>query len=194
MTKAVLPTVPRPNWLRLLTIADVAKMPTSLPSGDVWYELDDGILVVHPPATGVQSRAQVLVLSHLHAAEAREIGKLCGRVGIVLRRNPDRVVGPAVSLIGRDQWPPKVTPEDFLETIPKLVVEIRSKNDTMPEIESKVAEYLAAGVIEVWVLDPENKSIAKHRADGVTLLDETEVLESELLPRFNVSVAQFFAD
>ena len=87
-----------------------------------------------------------------------------------------------------------MTPEDFLETIPKLVVEIRSKNDTMPEIESKVAEYLAAGVIEVWVLDPENKSIAKHRADGVTLLDETEVLESELLPRFNVSVAQFFAD
>ena len=147
------------------------------------------------PPGGDHGRKQHVVGRILdREAESKGLGRAYGEVGIVLRRNPDRVVGPAVSLIGRDQWPPKVTPEDFLETIPKLVVEIRSKNDTMPEIESKVAEYLAAGVIEVWVLDPENKSIAKHRADGVTLLDETEVLESELLPRFNVSVAQFFAD
>lgn len=34
---------------RLFTVADVAAMPTSLPTGDVRYELDDGELVTTPP-------------------------------------------------------------------------------------------------------------------------------------------------
>ena len=180
--------------IRLLTAADLVKFPTSLPGGDVWYELDDGYLVVHSPATAIQSRAQVLVLSHLHSAEARGIGKLLGRAGIILRRNPDRVVGPSVSLIDQDQWPPKVSAEDFLETMPKLVVEIRSKNDSLPEIESKAAEYLAAGVVEIWVLDPEVQTIAKYSAGGVVVLGTSESLTSELLPGFRVAVEQFFAE
>jgi len=57
-----------------------------------------------------------------------------------------------------------------------------------------VAEYLAAGVVEVWVLDPELQTIAKHVTGGMTLLAPSETLTSELLPGFNVSVALFFAD
>ena len=179
---------------RLLTADDLAKLPTSLPSGDVWYELDNGILVVHSPPTGKQGRCQALVLSYLHLVEASGAGKVLGRAGIILRRSPDRVVGPPVSLIGRDEWPPKVSPEDFLETIPKLVVEIRSKNDTLPEIESKVAEYKAAGVVEVWVLDPEEQSIAVHTAGSVRICALGEPLTSDLLPGFSVPVHLFFAD
>ena len=197
MTTTLQPPTPahvRTAWPRLLTAADLARPPTSLPGGDVRYELADGILVIHSPPTGVCGRSQALALSHLHSAEARGVGKLLGRAGVILRRNPDRVVGPAVSLIGRDQWPPKVSPEDFLETIPKLVVEIRSKNDTLPEIESKIAEYLAAGVVEVWVLDPEDQTVAKHHAEGVQILTPDQSLTSDLLLGFNVSVALFFAD
>lgn len=126
--------------------------------------------------------------------EASRADRVLGRAGIILRRNPDRVVGPAVSLLGRDQWPPKVSAEDFLETIPKLIVEIRSKYDTSPEVGSKVAEYLAAGAVEVWVLDPETQTIAKHRADGMWSSAESEILESELLPGFYVRVDHFFAE
>ena len=34
--------------------------------------------------------------------------------------------------------------EGYLETIPELVVEIRSKNDSSAEINQKIAEYLAS--------------------------------------------------
>jgi Uma2 family endonuclease len=34
--------------------------------------------------------------------------------------------------------PAKLSREGYFETIPDLVVEIRSKNDTTPEIETKV--------------------------------------------------------
>ena len=122
------------------------------------------------------------------------MGRVMGRAGVVLRRSPDRVVGPPVSLIGRDEWPPKVSPEDFLETIPKLVVEIRSKNDAMPEVESKVGEYLAAGVVEVWALDPDGQTIPKHATGGVQVLGASEELTADLLPGFSVPVHLFFAD
>ena len=184
-----------PTWPRLLTAADLAKMPTSLPDGDVRYELDDGVLVAMAPPGGEHGFKQSELLRYLIVeAQLKDLGRASGEVGIVLRRKPDRVVGADAAFLTKDQLPAKYSREGYLETIPKLVVEIRSKNDTLPEIESKVAEYLAAGVVEVWVLDPEVQTIAKHVTGGMTLLSPSETLTSELLPGFNVSVALFFAD
>jgi len=184
-----------PTWPRLLTAADLAKMPTSLPDGDVRYELDDGVLVAMAPPGGEHGFKQSELLRYLIVeAQLKDLGRASGEVGIVLRRKPDRVVGADAAFLTKDQLPAKYSREGYLETIPKLVVEIRSKNDTLPEIESKVAEYLAAGVVEVWVLDPELQTIAKHVTGGMTLLSPSETLTSELLPGFNVPVALFFAD
>ena len=47
--------------------------------------------------------------------------------------------------------------------MPDLVVEVRSKNDTAAEVESKVASYLQGGVKVVWVADPSAKTIAAYR-------------------------------
>ena len=184
-----------PMWPRLLTAADLAKMPTSLPDGDVRYELDDGVLVVMAPPGGDHGRKQNKVCTLLtNEAESKGLGHAYGEVGIILRRGPDRVPGADAAFLTSDQLPAKYSREGYLETIPKLVVEIRSKNDTLPEIESKVAEYLAAGVVEVWVLDAEVRTISKHLASGVQLLKPSESLTSELLPGFRVPVEKFFAE
>ena len=186
--------MPRP-WPRLLTVADLAKMPTSLPDGDVRYEPDNGDLVVLALPGFEHSRRQNKADRYLTVeAELKGLGLSCPEVSVVLRRNPDRVLGPDVAFLTTDQLPVRLTREGYLETIPKLVVEIRSKSDTLAEIESKVAEYLAAGVVEAWVLDPENRTIAKHRGDGVVRLATTEWLTSDLLPGFRVAVQLFFAD
>ena len=185
---------PRP-WPRLLTVADLAKMPTSLPDGDVRYELNNGDLVVMAPPGFEHSRRQNKADRYLTVeAELKGLGLSCPEVSVVLRRNPDRVLGPDVAFLTTDQLPVRLTREGYLETIPKLVVEIRSKNDTMTEIESKVGEYHAAGVVEVWVLDPDVQTIAKHATGGVVVLGAGEALTSDLLPGFAVSVALFFAD
>ncbi len=197
MTTALLPSAAsheRPNWPRLLTAADLANLPTSILGGDVWYELDDGIPVVHTPQTAKQSRCWTHVLRYLHTVESSGDFKLLGRTGVVLRRDPDRVVGPAISLLDRNRWPPKVSPEDFLETIPDLIVEIRGKKDTILGVGGKVAEYLVAGVIEVWMLDPELHTVATHTVAGNRTLRADESLTSELLPAFRVAVDQFFAE
>ncbi len=184
-----------PNWPRLLTAADLAEMPTSLPGGDVKYELDDGVLVVTAPPGGDHGRKQHVVGRILdREAEQKGLGRAYGEVGIVLRRGPDRVPGADAAFLTIDQLPARYTREGYLETIPKLIVEILSKNDTPPEIESKVAEYLAAGAVEVWVLDADAQKIAKHTAAAVSTVSGGESLTSELLPGFRVAVSQFFTE
>ncbi len=147
------------------------------------------------PPGGDHGRKQHVVGRILdREAELKGLGRAYGEVGIVLRRGPDRVPGADAAFLTTDQLPVRYTREGYLETIPKLVVEIRSKNDTLPEIESKVAEYLAAGVVEVWVLDPEDQSIAQHTAGSIRTCVSGEPLTSNLLPGFSVPVHLFFAD
>jgi Uma2 family endonuclease len=70
-----------------------------------------------------------------------------------LWRDPDRVVGADVAFVAKKSLPIRRTQEGYLETIPELVVEIRSKNDSLKFVERKVRDYLKAGVEIVWVAD-----------------------------------------
>lgn len=190
-------TSPRPvsPSRRLFTVADLAAMPTSLPSGDVRYELDDGELVTMPPPGDEHARRQHLINVYLHTeGEVRGLGEARGEVGIVLRRNPDRVVGADAAFILSASLPVRRSPEGYLETIPELVVEVRSPNDTGPEVVAKCDEYFAAGVRVVWVLDPAARTVAARNADGsVQIFRDADTLTCGLLPGFAVPVANLFA-
>lgn len=179
---------------RLFTAADLAVLPTSLPSGDVRYELDDGELVTMAPAGHDHARHQHLVGIYLHTeAKTRGLGEACGEVGIVLRRNPDRVVGADAAFILATSLPARRSPEGYLETIPELVVEIRSPNDSGPEIVAKCDEYFAAGVREVWVIDAVTRTVAARSADGsVRIVREPDALTCEFLPGFALPLPTLF--
>lgn len=182
-----------PAFRRLLTVADLAALPTALPSGDVRYELDDGILITMPPPSHTHARRQARVIRYLTDAEDEGLGEARGRVGVILRRNPDRVVGPDAAFVLAASLPVKRSSEGYLETIPEIVVEVRSKNDTNPEIVAKNDEYLQAGVVEVWVIDPNARTVAVCRANqSVTVFPDTAALTSVLLPGFAVPVANLF--
>lgn len=180
---------------RLLTAADLASLPTLLPSGEVKYELDDGELVVMAPPGDLHGERQVLVGAALvNEAQNRGLGVARAEVGIVLRRNPDRVVGADAAFILTRSLPVRRSPEGYLETIPELVVEIRSPNDTGPEVVTKVAEYHDAGVLVVWVFDDRTRTVAAHRPDGsVQVFREADTLTCpDLLPGFSVPVRNLF--
>jgi Uma2 family endonuclease len=176
---------------KLLTVADLAAFPTSLPSGDVCYELDQGKLIIMAPPGDIHSRRQAMIIHYLVTfGEAEGYGEARGEVAIVLRRNPDRVVGADAAFVMKASLPVGRTSEGYLETIPELVVEIRSKNDFRPEIAAKNQEYLDAGVELVWLIDPVARTVTAHRR-GVpdqTFL-EAETLTCHLIPGFAVPVA-----
>ena len=199
MSATLTPSHPAPvarhSGVRLFTVADLAALPTLLPSGEVRYELNDGTLVTMAPPADDHARRQHLVSVYLHVeAEARGLGEARGEVGIVLRRSPDRVVGADAAFILAASLPARRSPEGYLETIPELVVEIRSRNDTGPEVVAKCEEYFAAGVRVVWVIDPAARTVAAHNADGsVQVVRDPDPLTCGLLPGFAVPVANLFA-
>lgn len=196
IAEPVLSTPPNgaPPRRKLLTAADLAAMRTDLPGGTVRYELNDGVLVVMPPLGDIHGANQSNVNFFLRSeAQNRGLGEARGEVGIVLRRNPDRVVGADAAFILKKSLPVRRTQEGYLDTIPELVVEIRSKNDTNVEITAKVDEYFAAGVRVVWIVDPFARTLAAHRPDtSVQVFRNDEPLTCDLLPGFAVPAARFF--
>ena len=151
---------------RLLTVADLAVLPSELPTGTVRWELDNGRLIAMAPPGYIHARCENHLATQLMVqGEHRSLGRAsCGEVAIVLWRNPDRVVGADAVFIANQSLPLRLSPEGYLETIPDLVLEVRSKNDTQPEIDHKVNDYLTAGVRVVWVADPERQTLTVYRS------------------------------
>jgi Uma2 family endonuclease len=181
---------------RLLTAADLAVLPSELPSGPVLYELDNGRLVIMPPPGDIHGAVESNVTADLKVqGERRGLGRVrCGDVGIVLWRNPDRVVGADAVFIASSSFPIRLSPEGYLETIPDLVVEVRSRNDTLAAVERKVRDYLTAGVRVVWVPDPERHTVTEYRQGHeprVYAEDDTLTVE-DVIPGFRMAVRDVF--
>ena len=180
---------------RLLTAADLAALPDELPSGPVHYELDNGRLVTMAPAGEPHADTQATIVAELMVqGQRRGHGKAYGEVGVILWKNPFRVVEPDAAFVKQSSLPVRTSAERYLETIPELIVEIRSKNDSKPYVVRKVADYLAAGVLLVWVVDPEEKSVSAHRLGTAPKpLLVGDALECEdLIPGFRLLLSDLF--
>src|SRR5438067_9191860 len=119
---------------RMYTAADLAELPSELPSGTVRYEIDNGRLITMPPPGDEHGavEANFAFLLKLNG-QRRDLGKTrCGDVAVILWRDPDRVVGADAVFIANASLPIRRSREGYLETIPDLVVEVVSKNDTVP--------------------------------------------------------------
>ena len=177
---------------RLFTAADLAVMPSELPSGTVLYELHYGRLITMPPPGDIHGAVEKnLVVELTNQGERKGHGKVrCGDVGIVLGRNPDHVFGADAVFVANRSLPLKQSSEGYLETIPELVVEVRSKNDTRAALGRKAEDYLRAGAVVVWVVDPMKREVAEYRQGGaVRIYAETDTLTVEdIIPGFACEV------
>jgi Uma2 family endonuclease len=182
---------------RLFTAADLITFPTEVPSGSVDYELDDGRLVFMVPAEYDHGFTQSEIVTELKLQGQRlGYGRAVTEIGVKIAKNPDTVLVPDVAFIAKANLPLRKSPEGYLETIPDLVVEVRSKNDSAPYIAKKVAKYLAAGVGMVWVADSTSRTITAHRPNGdLRVYEESESLSSdEPIPGFRLRVASVFGE
>jgi Uma2 family endonuclease len=178
-----------------MTVADLAAMPTDLPSGPVEYELDDGRIVQMSPPGNQHGRIQAVIARELGIqGELAGHGIAYGEVGVILWRNPDRVVGIDNGFVKNASLPVIVSPEGYLERPPDLMVEIRSKNDKRAYIDRKVSDYLRSGAIVVVVVDPQAETVAIHRpnASPVALSSGDTLTFDDIIPGFRLALADLF--
>lgn len=114
--------------------------------------------------------------------------------GVITQRDPDTVRGPDVLVIRKDRLPGQKIPSGWLTVSPDVVVEVLSPSDQWPLLLDKVAEYLETGVLEVWVVEPEEKSIHVFGQESAPrILKSGDVLASDkILPGFSAQVEKVF--
>jgi Uma2 family endonuclease len=87
--------------------------------------------------------------------------------------------------------------EEGAEGAPDLVIEILSLKTRRLDLANKKQEYARAGVKELWIIDPEPRTITIHQfaSDGVEeirQINEADTLSTDLLPGFNLAAETIF--
>lgn len=123
------------------------------------------------------------------------MGRARTATSVVLWRDPDRMVIPDVLFVANHSLPIRCTREGYLATIPELIVEVRSKNDSAAMIAAKVADYLKAGVQVVWIADPATKIVTVHRpgSNAEVFRDDDTLVCEDVLSGFRMKLADVFA-
>ncbi len=177
----------------LLTAEALADLPAK---PGVRYELREGKLVEMPGAGGIHAALVVRLVLLLHQfVTSRRIGFVFGDgLGYILRRAPDTVRIPDVSVVRRERVPAGGVPEGYWPGAPDLAVEIVSPHDRAEEVHERVRDYLGAGTALVWVLWPKSRAVTVYRADGTAReLGPEDALDGEaVLPGFQVRVSELF--
>jgi Uma2 family endonuclease len=142
-------------------------------------------------------------------------GKFCGRIsvtfgryvddhdlghvltndsGVITDRSPDTVRGPDVSFYSYSRVPKDADVRGYPAVAPEVVFEVRSPGDRWPKLIEKVGEYLNAGVLAVYVVDPHAETVTMFDADqpAKTLGAEDELTFPEPLAGFRLPVRSLF--
>jgi Uma2 family endonuclease len=118
-----------------------------------------------------------------------------GEAGFHIRRDPDTGVGIDLAYLSPELS--AATPEDavYVDGVPVLAVEVLSPSEKLEDILDKVREYLSAGVAQVWLVEPEFRTVTVYRAGAEPQLfnAHAELSGEPELPGFRVKVADIFS-
>ncbi len=158
-------------------------------------ELVRGRLVVREPAKWGHGLVAARLLTEIAIyLRSNPIGEVCAaETGFTLQRRPDTVRAPDVAYLRADRVP-TVEVAGFDEIAPDLVVEVLSRGDRASVVKTKIENWLGAGTLLVWVVDPRKRVARVHRADGTTvaLTDAQSLVGETVLPGFSVTLKRLF--
>jgi Uma2 family endonuclease len=130
---------------------------------DAWrYELQGGLLVKEPPPMPRHGRMLVRLAALLEARAAACGALVIGDFGVILARRPDTVRAPDLAVFTSAQRE-RLDLDRPYEGAPALVIEILSPSNRSGDLHAKIADYLAAGVSVVWVIDSWSETVRLYR-------------------------------
>jgi Uma2 family endonuclease len=167
-----------------------------MPDDGFRHELIKGELKTMAPA-GFDHGAIIMNLAVPlgHHVKGNNLGVVLGaETGFKIETGPDTVRAPDIAFVRRDRIPPTGRPVEFWPGAPDLAVEVLSPDDTVYEVEEKVADWLSAGTSAVWVINPKRHTVHIHRPQAQTqTLTENDTLDGQdVVPGFRLNVTEVF--
>nr|MDO8110220.1 Uma2 family endonuclease [Candidatus Sigynarchaeota archaeon] len=151
---------------------------------DISCELLDGVLVIHSPASFKHENMIKFLIKILDEfGEETGLGTPIGS-RFMMRLTEEWAPEPDIMFLSaKDQEHLK---DNYLDGPASTVFEILSKTTRVDDIEKKTPQYLKMGVKEVWLIDPEKKSITIFWPDGTKLEKSEGWLASKVLTGFKI--------
>lgn len=140
---------------------------------------------------------RIAAMLHAHVS-ARKLGVVtAAETGFLLARRPDTVRAADVAFVA-DSRLPRGRTAGFFEGAPDLAVEVLSPSDVRDEAARarasvKIDEWLAAGCLEVWSVDPGSRTFTVYTARGGTrIVGELDTLQSTAEAGLSNALADMF--
>lgn len=112
-------------------------------------------------------------------------GKAHMEMGYKIEGEPPSWLQPDVSVTHAGQ----ASDESYYLGAPLIAFEIVSRRNTAPELNAKVAIYLASGAAEVWLIYPEQRHAWVYDGSG-TAHREEQAIRTPLLPGFEIPLGE----
>ena len=165
----------------------------ALPEGDVTYELVDGEVIPKMSPKFFHSRLTKALLRLLEDWGGDQ-GEVAIEWAVVLtRRGKNWVPTPELLYISHQRLAPDWMQNAACPVPPELVIEIISPGQTFGELAAKARDYLDAGVLRVWVVDSQARSITVFYPDAPpqTYMGDTQLTDS-LFEGLEITAQQVF--
>ncbi len=160
-------------------------------------ELVEGVIYEMPPAGGEHGEigANLLITIGTEVRERNAGHITTAETGYILFTNDEgkpTVRAPDVGFISYQRYPNRL-PVTFIPLPPDLAVEVVSPNDRAEDIDSKIGDYLRAGVRLIVFVYPASRSVSVFRGNQIARLSGDDRLDfGDVLPGFSLRVGDLF--
>jgi Uma2 family endonuclease len=145
-------TVTYEEWLTMPEVSDEIE------------EVVDGQIVRMPPPKWKHTRIIHALSAALREQAGPELLVVTEQFGLIIRKRPLRARVPDLAVFYKRDIEEQ---DGYIHSPPALIAEVLSKANRLPERETKLRDYAALGVPEVWVLSPEARTFEiLHLEDG----------------------------
>ncbi|WP_392532419.1 Uma2 family endonuclease [Nostoc sp. C117] len=175
----------------LYTVTDEELMLMSFQNPELRFERNaNGTLETMPPTGGISGNREIKAGAYLfNWVESQDLGEVfSASTGFRLANTAVR--SPDAAFVAKGRLPEGWDREEdkFINLAPDFVIEIRSKNDSLAKLKTKMEEYIANGVQLGWLIDSKNQQALVYRRDGsITQYPATAILSGEdVVPGFSL--------
>jgi Uma2 family endonuclease len=177
-------TITHEEWLHIPEVTDFVE------------EVVNGEIRIAPP----ENWKHAYILDYLHASlknqlKGQPVRALASSLGLIIRKSPLISRVPDIPVF-RDEG--EIELGGYLHSAPQLLVEVLSPANTRRERQTKLDDYSAIGVPEVWIVSPEARTVEILRLqDGrlrTTAILAEGLLKPRLFPGVQVDIVAIWPD
>jgi Uma2 family endonuclease len=186
--------------LMSLTISELEKLQAEHP--DWRMELVEGNILIRSPSDYQSSEiATEFAIQLRNWVRPHRLGRVTGSsAGFILPsleatangNEPRNLRAPDVSFVRAERL--KKTQRDFVQLVPDLMVEVKSKTDRIKPLEEKIQLFLQLGSTVGILIDPDKLTVTVYRLnqDPVVLQSGDILTLPELLPGWELAISDLW--